>query len=584
MQADKETVLLDGNNLTLDTLLELGRGDYKIGLVPSAWERVEKSRRVIEEILVSGKVVYGINTGFGNFANVVVKDDELETLQVNLIRSHAAGTGNNLDQESTRRLFVSRVNVLAKGYSGISRETLQGVIDVFNSGCLPCVPSQGTLGASGDLAPLAHLALGCMGEGEMWNPKTQKIEQAADVLASHGLKPLSLKAKEGLALINGTQFIVAIGAEALMRTQNLITTADYIAGLTLEALRGTVKAFSPEIHNARPHKGQIRSALNMRSCLNSPYFPSEIFHSHANCDKVQDAYSLRCAPQVHGVGHDVVDFVKGILTTELNSATDNPMVFVHGDSGYTISGGNFHGEYPAKALDFLSIACHEIASISERRIERLVNTTLSDLPAFLVAKGGLNSGFMIAHCTTAALVSENKGLCMPASVDTIPTSAEKEDHVSMGGWAARKALEIVKNAEVVLATEMVIACQALDFLRPLKSTMPLEALHARVRQDIAHWEEDRFMKPDIDAATKIVRSGEVVQIVEACMNQVPELRIELSAQQSPSLNRLPLPVLPVVPATKPTHTHNNLPTLSATILLGIGIGALVTYTLLKSNK
>jgi len=315
--------------------------------------------------------------------------------------------------------------VLAKGYSGISSETLRGVIAIFNKDCLPLIPVQGTLGASGDLAQLAHLALGCIGEGDMWNPTDKVYQPAAEVLAKHGLSPIKLKAKEGLALINGTQFIVAIGVEALVRAERLARAADYICALTVEALRGSVRAYSSPIHEARPHRGQIMSARNIRACLHSDYFPSEISKSHATCGRVQDAYSLRCAPQVHGVVHDVLKLVREVLTTELNSGTDNPMVFTE-NGGYTVSGGNFHGEYPSKILDFLAIAVHELASISERRIERLVNTTLSDLPAFLVKNGGLNSGFMLAHCTAAALVSENKGLCTPASIDTIPTSLRRK--------------------------------------------------------------------------------------------------------------------------------------------------------------
>jgi histidine ammonia-lyase len=376
---------------------------------------------------------------------------------------------------------------------------------------------QGTLGASGDLAPLAHLALGLMGEGKMWNPKTQSWQASAEILKERGLEPLHLQAKEGLALINGTQLISALGAEAVARSEMLAKTADIICAITLDALEGTVKAYDPQIHNARPHKGQIRSAQHMRSLLHSATYPSTISLNHANCNRVQDAYSLRCAPQVHGVAYDTLTFVKGIIETEMNSATDNPMVFA--DTEMILSGGNFHGEFPSKALDYLAIAVHELANISERRVERLVNSTLSGLPAFLVKEGGLNSGFMIAHCTSAALVSENKTLAHPASIDSIPTSAEKEDHVSMGGWAARKCLKIVENVENVLAIELLAACQGIDLRRPLRTTAPLEAVHALVRTKVATWEKDRYLHPDIEAAAEMIRSGQVVAAVEHFLRQ-----------------------------------------------------------------
>jgi histidine ammonia-lyase len=356
-----------------------------------------------------------------------------------------------------------------------------------------------------------------MGEGKMWNPKTQSWQASAEILKERGLEPLHLQAKEGLALINGTQLISALGAEAVARSEMLAKTADIICAITLDALEGTVKAYDPQIHNARPHKGQIRSAQHMRSLLHSATYPSTISLNHANCNRVQDAYSLRCAPQVHGVAYDTLTFVKGIIETEMNSATDNPMVFA--DTEMILSGGNFHGEFPSKALDYLAIAVHELANISERRVERLVNSTLSGLPAFLVNEGGLNSGFMIAHCTSAALVSENKTLAHPASIDSIPTSAEKEDHVSMGGWAARKCLKIVENVENVLAIELLAACQGIDLRRPLRTTAPLEAVHALVRTKVATWEKDRYLHPDIEAAAEMIRSGQVVAAVEHFLRQ-----------------------------------------------------------------
>ncbi|KAI4825969.1 hypothetical protein KUCAC02_021628 [Chaenocephalus aceratus] len=468
----------------IDRSGQLGRGLYKIKLTLEAEKKVVQSRELLDTIVKENKVVYGITTGFGKFARTVIPE-----LQENLVRSHSAGVGNPLSPERTRMLLALRINVLAKGYSGISPETLDQMIQAFN------------VGASGDLAPLSHLALGLMGEGKMWSPKSGWAD-AKYVLEAHGLKPISLKPKEGLALINGTQMITSLGAEAVERAEAIARQADIIAALTLEVLKGTTKAFDSDIHKLRPHPGQIEVALRFRSLLDSDHHPSEIAESHRFCDRVQDAYTMRCCPQVHGITNDTINFVKNIINTEINSATDNPMVF--SERGETISGGNFHGEYPAKALDFLAIAVHELASISERRIERLCNPSLSELPAFLVNEGGLNSGFMIAHCTAASLVSENKVLCHPSSVDSLSTSAATEDHVSMGGWAARKALRVVEHVEQVLAIELLAACQGIEFLRPLRTTTPLEKVYELVRSVVKPWMKDRFMSPDIEAAHRLL--------------------------------------------------------------------------------
>ncbi|XP_050412353.1 histidine ammonia-lyase [Patella vulgata] len=412
-------------------------------------------------------------------------------------------------------LLALRINVLAKGYSGISVETLNQLIAALNASCLPWVPEKGTVGASGDLAPLSHLALGMLGEGKMWSPKSGWAD-AKYVLESHQLSPIKLKPKEGLALINGTQMIASLGAEAVERADSIARQADVIAALTLEVMKGTTRAFDSNIQRVRPHKGQIKVARNLRSLLHSETHPSQIAESHRFCTRVQDAYTLRCCPQVHGIVNDTIEFVRGILTTEMNSATDNPMVFA--DTGEVISGGNFHGEYPAKALDFLAIGVHELANMSERRIERLVNPALSELPAFLTPDGGVNSGFMIAHCTAAALVSENKVLCHPASVDSLTTSAGTEDHVSMGGFAARKALRVVEHVEQVLAIELLAACQAVEFLRPLKTTIPLEEVYKQVRQVVGPWKKDRYMSPDIDAATKLLQEERIWRVVKPLMD------------------------------------------------------------------
>uniref|UniRef100_A0A673J2U5 Histidine ammonia-lyase n=1 Tax=Sinocyclocheilus rhinocerous TaxID=307959 RepID=A0A673J2U5_9TELE len=487
-------ISLDGNSLTSTDLVNLGKGLYKIKLTPEAEQKVVQSRELLDTIVKENKVVYGITTGFGKFARTVIPVSKLKELQENLLRSHSSGLGSPLNPERTRMLLALRINVLAKGYSGVSLETLHRMIQAFNASCLSYVPEKGTVGASGDLAPLSHLALGLMGEGKMWSPKSGWAD-AKYVLEAHGLKPISLKPKEGLALINGTQMITSLGAEAVERAEAIARQADIIAALTLEVLKGTTKAFDSE--------------------------------SHRFCDRVQDAYTMRCCPQVHGVVNDTIEFVKKIINTEINSATDNPMVFA--ERGETISGGNFHGEYPAKALDYLAIGVHELASISERRIERLCNPALSELPAFLVNEGGLNSGFMIAHCTAAALVSENKVLCHPSSIDSLSTSAATEDHVSMGGWAARKALRVVEHVEQVLAIELLAACQGIEFLRPLRTTTPLEKVYDLVRATVKPWIKDRFMAPEIEAVHRLLVDQKVWNIAgpyieKYCMEYIPESR------------------------------------------------------------
>ncbi|XP_001494773.1 histidine ammonia-lyase [Equus asinus] len=519
-------IALDGDSLTTEDLVNLGNGHYKIKLTPTAEKKVQKSREVIDSIVRENTVVYGITTGFGKFARTVIPINKLEELQVNLVRSHSSGVGKPLIPERCRMLLALRINVLAKGYSGISLETLKQVIEVFNASCLPYVPEKGTVGASGDLAPLSHLALGLIGEGKMWSPKSGWAD-AKYVLEAHGLKPVVLKPKEGLALINGTQMITSLGCEAVERASAIARQADIVAALTLEVLKGTTKAFDTDIHAVRPHPGQIEVAFRFRSLLDSDHHPSEIAESHRFCDRVQDAYTLRCCPQIHGVVNDTIAFVKNIITTEINSATDNPMVFAN--RGETISGGNFHGEYPAKALDYLAIGVHELAAISERRIERLCNPSLSELPAFLVAEGGLNSGFMIAHCTAAALVSENKALCHPSSVDSLSTSAATEDHVSMGGWAARKALRVIEHVEQVLAIELLAACQGIEFLRPLKTTTPLEKVYDLVRSVVRPWIKDRFMAPDIEAVHRLLTEQKVWEVAvpyieKYRMEHIPESR------------------------------------------------------------
>lgn len=506
-------VLLDGNSLTPEMLVEqLGAAGCRIDLTAEAWERVRGSRAVVDAFLDSHTVAYGINTGFGNFANIEIPSDKLDLLQQNLILSHSAGVGAPLSIPQTRRMMALRINALAKGYSGISVSVLQGYIQAYNQGLLPVVPQQGSVGASGDLAPLAHLALGLIGKGFMWDPETNQVRSSLEVLQEHHFEPIHLNPKDGLALINGTQFITSLLAEALIRSEIAVHSSNCIAALTLEVLRGSHNAFLPCIHAARPQPGQQDVAATVLAL--HQYGPESSIHaSHAHIGKVQDAYSLRCIPQVHGVSLDILRFVRQFLTTELNSATDNPMIFPENEVKI-LSGGNFHGEYPAKLADILAIGIHEIASISVTRIERLMNPHMSGLPAFLVKEGGVNSGFMIAHCTAAALVSENKTLCHPASVDSIPTSAGQEDHVSMGAWAARKALAVVSNVETVLAIELQAACQALDILRPLRATEPLEQLYSTVRAQVPYYPSDQVFSQDIQKLTELIRSRGCLKAVE----------------------------------------------------------------------
>jgi histidine ammonia-lyase len=492
-------VVLDGARLTLEELESVARTRRAVGLAPTAREGVVRSRAVVDEVVAKGAVVYGVTTGFGNFADVVIPRDRLRELQLNLVRSHAAGVGELLDEAETRALMLLRANVLAKGFSGVRPQTLDLLIAMLNAGIHPAIPSQGSVGASGDLAPLAHLALALVGEGSCLSGG--RTRPSREALSEAGLQPVVLEAKEGLALINGTQLMAAVTGLALAEAWRLARTADVTGALTLDVLKGTDVAFDPRIHAARPHPGQSASARNLRRLLQG----SAIRESHRDCGKVQDAYSLRCIPQVHGAVRDALRFVESIVSVEINAATDNPMVFA--DTHELLSGGNFHGEPVALAADVLAIAAAELGSITERRVERLVNPALSDLPAFLTREGGLNSGLMLAQVTAAALASENKVLAHPASVDSIPTSANKEDHVSMGVTAARKAARAVANTRRILAVEAIAACQALEFHRPLTTSRPLEAAYRGLRSSIPPLERDRVLSPDIEQSAEMVRAG-----------------------------------------------------------------------------
>jgi histidine ammonia-lyase len=480
-------IRLDGCSLTAPLLARIAAGEG-VSLDEGALALVVENRAVVDRIVAEGRTVYGINTGFGQFATVVIPPDQLQQLQLNLIRSHAAGVGEPLSRDQTRALMAARINCLLKGHSGIRPEPIRLLADCLNRDVVPVVPSQGSVGASGDLAPLAHMALLLVGEGLAWQSGRQV--PSGEALAQAGLAPVVLQAKEGLALINGTQLITSLGNLAVEKFTRLATLADEIAGLSLEALRGTRAAFDPRIHTARPHPGQITVAAHMRDLLGPT---SAIAESHQDCHRVQDAYSLRCIPQVHGVTRDALQFAGAILERELNAATDNPMIFT--DTQESRSGGNFHGQYPAFACDVLAIAAADLASISERRQERLVNPAYSDLPAFLTQNGGLESGFMMAHVTSAALVSEMKGWAHPACVDTIPTSAGKEDHVSMGPIAARKLLRAVDALEQVLTIEARMALEGLRIIG-LAPAVGLQPLMDRLSEACAPW-ADRVMFEEI---------------------------------------------------------------------------------------
>lgn len=496
------TLHLDGNSLTIHDLVQASTNyDARIALTDSARSAILRSREVVDAWVAEHRVVYGITTGFGEFANVVIEPHELEDLQENLILSHSVGTGDFLPDYIVRAMMILRVNALAKGHSGIRLSTVQTLIAMFNAGIVPAIPSQGSVGSSGDLAQLSHIALSLIGKGEVLT-ENGKTELSDEVFRRHGIEPVRLQAKEGLALINGTQMMCAYGAFAVYHAQHLADNADIAGAFSTDALRGTDKAFDERIHKLRGFSGQLTSAYHLRTLLKD----SEIRSSHLeNDDRVQDAYSLRCMPQVHGASRDAINYVEGIIATELNSANDNPLIFA--ETGEPIEGGNFHGQPLALALDFLAIACAELANISERRTERMVNGSLScGLPRFLTTKGGVQSGMMIAQYNSASIVSENKVLCHPASVDSIPTSGNQEDHNSMGSISAQKAWKVVNNSLSVIAIEFLCAAQAIEFHRPLKTSERLEKVMSSIRSVVPFAETDRILYRDIAAVRTLVET------------------------------------------------------------------------------
>jgi histidine ammonia-lyase len=501
---------INGNDLTLQDVREVATERRAVLLAPDARAAVDLARAVVDEIVAGNKVAYAITTGVGKLSDVRIAGDQIRELQVNLVRSHAVGVGEPLSVAETRAIMLLRANSLAKGHSGVRAIVIDKLCEMLNRGVTPMVPSQGSVGASGDLAPLAHLALALIGEGECFDEKGQRIP-SSEALKRAQITPLVLESKETISLINGTQAMLAVGTLALLAAETLVDSADVLGGLSCDALKGTDTAFDERIHKARPHAGQTKTAANLRRMLEG----SPIRESHRACGRVQDAYSLRCIPQVHGAVRDTLAHCREVFETEANSAVDNPLVFItdaRNAEGDVISGGNFHGEPLAFALDFLAIALSALAGISERRIERLVNPALSEgLPPFLAPGAGLNSGFMMPQVTAASLVSENKVLAHPASVDSITTSGNKEDYVSMGMTAAIKLKRIVENTRNVLAIEAMAVAQALDFLAPLKTSKRGQAAHAAIRSVCPTMEKDRVMYKDLARISELIASGGVAE-------------------------------------------------------------------------
>jgi histidine ammonia-lyase len=504
--SNPQVIKLDGRSLTINQVHHIAFSkaeDIRLELCDTALQKMKDARNYVHGIVEKGEPVYGINTGFGALSNVHVKKEDLATLQINLIRSHCTGTGRPFSRELTRAIMVLRANCLTSGFSGIQPEIVQLLLDFINYDVNPVVPEKGSVGASGDLAPLSHIALALMGEGEVvYDGKLVNSSFAIDQISK---TPAVLGPKDGLALINGTAVMAALGACAVVEAENIMKIADISAVMTLDGVKGTSRAYHKGITSLKPHPGQIETCNNLNNLLEG----SEIKDSHDDCGKVQDPYSLRCVPQVHGACRQTLRHAREVISIELNSVTDNPLIFLEQDD--VVSGGNFHGEALAFAMDYLAMGVAEICNICERRIEKMMNPTFSDLPAFLTKNSGLNSGLMIAHVTAAALTSENKYLCHPASVDSVPTSTDKEDHVSMGVTSGRKLHEVIDNAKTVLGIELLCNTQAMDFQRPLKSSNAIEAVHKLVRKHVPPIEDDRIFYKDMENIKKLISSNEIVQ-------------------------------------------------------------------------
>lgn len=500
---------LTGTNISIEDVAYIAKakpGQVKLSIHPDSLAKMRKSREVVMNIVKKGKPVYGINTGFGALASMQIATEDLETLQYNLIRSHCTGVGAPFNKTVTRAIMLSRANCLIQGFSGVTPETIMLLLDFINYGINPVIPEKGSVGASGDLAPLSHIALALIGEGEV--EYEGKLVRSDFAIHQIGKEPAKLGPKDGLALINGTSVMLALGCLALVEAKKLVKQADIIACITLDAVRGTASAFDERISILKPQPGQLDVSRNLLKLIKG----SEIINSHPDDGKVQDPYSLRCIPQVHGACRQTLRHAEEVLEIELNSVTDNPLVFA--DTGDVVSGGNFHGEALALCMDYLAMGLAEICSIAERRVEKMMNPHFSDLPAFLTKNSGLNSGLMIAHVTMAALASENKYLCHPASVDSIPTSTDKEDHVSMGVTSGRKLQEVVSNTQNCLAIELLCNTQGLEFLRPKKTSPALEKVVTLVRKHVQPIENDRVFHKDIEALSNIIKTNEIIQEVE----------------------------------------------------------------------
>ncbi|MCL2580050.1 MAG: histidine ammonia-lyase [Oscillospiraceae bacterium] len=508
------TTVVDGKSLRLCDLVNVARENYKVELSESAKQSIKKSRDYVDRLVQEERVVYGITTGFGEFSKVSIKKEQAEQLQTNLIVSHACGVGNHLPVDSVRALILLRVNALSRGFSGIRLETVEGLIGMLNTGVIPAIPEKGSLGSSGDLAPLSHMVLPLLGLGEAYFKG--ELLSGAEAMKRAGLTTITLTSKEGLALINGTQCMTGVGGLTLYDALNLLKVSDIAAALTLESQNGITDAYMADIHEIRPHQGQLDTAANLLQLVKDSERTSR-----AGQIRVQDAYTLRCLPQIHGASKDAIRYVAGKVDIEMNSVTDNPIILA--DKDMAVSGGNFHGQPMALSFDFLGIALAELANVSERRIERLVNPSLSGLPAFLTEQGGLHSGFMIAQYSAAALVSENKVLAHPASVDSIPSSAGQEDHVSMGTIAARKAREIYFNASRVLAIELFSAVQAIDLNHKYdgkKMGKGTQAAYNLIRSVVDKVTDDRELYLDFNKVAALIDSGELVKATEAACGEL----------------------------------------------------------------
>jgi len=505
-----KVIALDGSSLTIEKLAAIVYENRPVHLTGTAVKKIENAHKRVRKILESEQTVYGVNTGFGALSHVRIPSKKVKKLQLNLVRSHTSGTGDPLPEPVVKAALVLLVNGISNGYSGCRRVLVETLVEMINKGVYPIIPSQGSLGASGDLIPLAHLAIVVVGEGEAIYRGTRYSGKMA--MKKAGIPALTLEAKEGLSLINGSYVMTALGSLALRKAEILNKLADVAAATTLEATTGSKIPMNPEIHKIRPHPGQIATAANIRKLVEG----SEIIASHKYCDRVQDAYSLRCIPQVHGAVKDAVRCCRSTLEIEMNSVTDNPLVFENS----VISAGNFHGQPLAISLDMLGIAMTGLANIVERRIDRLMNPAMSGLPAFLSPNPGLNSGYMMAHYLAASISFENRGLATPGSIDSVPVSANKEDYNSNGMWCARKAWQIVNNTEKIIAVELLCAVQALDFIKGWKPGKGTRAAYDAIRQEVPKLKSDRIIQKDINAVIELVQTGQILKAVEDAVGKL----------------------------------------------------------------